>query len=289
MDEFVGNLEASVGQRYIFRQESGAREPKDRTRVLRRVVERHILPNLALRTPAIVRPERFGDGLSEEVPGFTQLALNSDATGSRNVLHRLYEAGASFSQLQLGLLAPAAKRLDGLWRDDEVSFLDVTLATGNLQQLMRFVALDLATSGQQPQLARSILIAPAPGESHGFGAAMVAEFFRRDGWTVCFEPRPTRETLIDRLKEGWSDVLGLSIVTRPEPSALRETIAMARAVSVNPDLLVIAGGEAMASDPLLVEEIGADATLAALAAAPARAHRLVSALFGARQGRQAAG
>lgn len=263
--------------------ERPTRSRPDRARLIERVVERHVIPRLALRAPALVRPERFGDGLSEEVAGLTRLALHSDAERSRRVLHRLYEAGATFSQLQIGLLAPAARRLDGLWRDDQVSFVDVTLATGALQQMMRFVALDLAAAGQSPALARSILIAPAPGETHGFGAAMVAEFFRRDGWSVCYDPRATRETLVDRVAEGWTDVLGLSVVVRPNPTALRETIAAARAASVNPDLIVIAGGEPMVADPLLVTAIGADATLAALAAAPARAHRLVNALFGARQ------
>ncbi len=261
---------------------------RDRTKVIQRVVERHVIPRLALRSPSLVRPERFGTSMSDEVASIAQLALNSDRDKSRTVLHRLYEAGATFSQLQLGLLAPAAKRLDVLWREDEVSFLDVTLATGNLHQMMRFVALDLATMGRSKSLQRTIVIAPAPGEAHGFGAAMAAEFFRRDGWTVLFDPRPSAEELVARVGQGWTDVLGLSVVTRPDAEALRQTIAMARTVSPNPDLLVIAGGEAMASDPTLVAAIGADATLAALEAAPARTHRLVSALFGARQG-QAAG
>jgi len=249
---------------------------------LRRVVERHVIPRLALRVPAVVRPERFGDGLSEEVPGLTRLALDLDNDRSRSLLHRLYEAGASFSQLQLGLLAPAAKRLDTLWRNDEVTFVDVTVAAGALQQMMRFVALDLAAGGHKPALPYSILIAPAPGDDHGLGAAMTAEFFRRDGWSVVHDAHPTAQTLVDRLAHGWTDVLGLSVVRRPDVAILRGTIARARAASVNPDLIVIAGGEAMACDPTLLDAIGADATLAALAAAPARAHRLVSALFGAR-------
>ena len=142
------------------------------------------------------RPERFGDGLSEEVAGFTRLALRSDCERSRSVLHRLYEAGAGFAQLQLGLLAPAAKRLDGMWRNDEVTFIDVTLAAGNLQQMMRFVAIDLAVAGQAAALPRSILIAPAPGEAHVFGAAMAAEFFRRDGWARrATSRRPTAATI----------------------------------------------------------------------------------------------
>jgi len=273
MDAIVGSLDASVSR-------SSPAAPSDRA--LRRVVERVVIPRLALRAPSVVRPERFGDGLSEEVAGFTRLALKADSERSRSVLHRLYEAGAGFAQLQLGLLAPAAKRLDGMWRNDEVSFIDVTLAAGNLQQMMRFVALDLAAAGQGTPLPRSILIAPAPGEAHGFGAAMAAEFFRRGGWSVCYEPRPTAGDVIDRVAQGWTDVLGLSIVRRPDTTALNATIARVRAASVNPDLLVIAGGEAMAADPMLLGAIGADATLAALEAAPARTHRLVSALFGAR-------
>ena len=278
-------LDQNFGDAVISDRPPVAAVPRERA--LRRVVERHVIPRLALRAPSVVRPERFGDGLSDEVAGLTQLALKSDNERSRTVLHRLYEAGAGFTQLQLGLLAPAAKRLDGMWRNDEVTFVDVTLAAGALQQMMRFVAIDLAVTGQQPPLSRSILVAPAPGEKHVFGAAMAAEFFRREGWTVCFEPRSTAQGLVDWVSHGWTDVLGLSIVTRPDVAALRDAVARVRAASVNPDLLVIAGGEALAVDPLLLTAVGADATLAALDAAPARAHRLVSALFGARHASRA--
>jgi MerR family transcriptional regulator, light-induced transcriptional regulator len=249
-----------------------------RERLLQRVVERHVLPRLALRTPAIARPPRFGDGLSDVVPDLTRLALDGDAEGSRRVLHRLHESGASFSEMQIGLLAPAARRLDRLWRDDAVSFLDVTLAAGNIQQMMRFVALDLAPTHLGPSIARTILVAPTPGETHLLGSAMAAEFFRRDGWNVLYEPAPTRAGLTTRVAMGWIDVIGLSVTVRPDVEALATTIAHVRAASSNPDLLVIAGGEAMVADPTLVTVIGADATLAALPAAPARAHRLVSAL-----------
>jgi methanogenic corrinoid protein MtbC1 len=273
VDEFVDGSDTLVS-----RALAGA----PRERALRRVVERHVIPRLALQAPALQRPERFGDGLSEEVAGFTRMALRSDGDRSRRALHRLFEAGASFTQLQLGLLAPAAKRLDRMWRDDEVSFIDVTLAVGNLQQMMRFVALDLAQTGHLAPAPFAILLAPAPGDAHGFGAAMAAEFFRRDGWSVALEPHPTAAGLAARVAGGWTDVLGLSAVCRPDTTALAAVVAQVRAASANPDLLVIVGGEAVAADPALVAAIGADAALAALDAAPARAHRLVSALFGAR-------
>jgi len=252
--------------------------PQDRERLLRRVVERHVLPRLVLRTPTVVRPARFGDGLSDEVDGLTGVALDCDAEGSRRILHRLHEAGASFSDLQIGLLAPAARRLDQLWREDAVSFLDVTLAAGSIQQMMRFVAIDLVAHCPGPAIGRTILVAPVPGETHVLGAAMAAEFFRRDGWNVIYDASPTPPGLATRVALGWVDVVGLSISARPDVDRLAKTIDGMRAASSNPELLVIAGGEAMASDPTLVTAIGADATLAALPAAPARAHRLVSAL-----------
>lgn len=255
----------------------------DRERLLKRVVERHVLPRLALRTPAVVRPERFGDGLSEAVPDLTRFALSGDAEGSRRVLHRLHESGASFCALQIGLLAPAARRLDRLWREDAVSFLDVTLAAGNIQRMMRFVALDLAAQHHGPSISRTILVAPAPGETHVLGSAMAAEFFRRDGWNVLYEPAPTRAALLARVAAGWVDVVGLSVTGRPDIKELAATITELKGGSLNPGLLVIAGGEAMVADPTLVAAIGADATIAALPAAPARAHRLVSALPAVRQ------
>jgi hypothetical protein len=75
------------------------------------------------------------------------------------------------------------------------------------------------------------------------------------------------------------------VTARPDIDELATTIGRLRAASSNPDLLVIAGGEAMVSDPALVTAIGADATLAALPAAPERVHRLVSALPATRRAR----
>jgi MerR family transcriptional regulator, light-induced transcriptional regulator len=274
MEEQAGEQLAEVGS------ERDVARPNYRDRALLKVVERHVLPRLVLRSPALASPQRFGDGLSERVPRMAELALRSDDRRSQALLHRLHKDGMSFSQLQLGLLAPTARSLNALWENDDVSFLDVTLATGNLQRMMRFVALDLIPVAHPRLRQRSILIAPAPGEGHGFGAAMAAEYFRRDGWHVNHDSQPTPESLADAAAAAWVDVVGLSVTADGPARALRETVRRVRRASINPRLLVIAAGEAIVRSPELLNHIGADATLAALETAPARAHRLVKALFG---------
>lgn len=276
MDREAGDQLAAEGDR----EESAWNRERSRDRALLKVVERHVLPRLVLKTPNLKLCDRGGDGLSEKVDAMAGFALASDDARSRGVLRRLHRDGASFSQLQIGLLAPAARRLNVLWENDDVGFLDVTLAAGNLQRMMRFVAIDLMPPDHPRPRNKAILIAPAPGEAHGFGAAMAAEFFRRDGWRVHHEARPTVERLTSAVGTAWVDVVGLSTSASSTARPLRETVRRIRAASLNPRLLVIAAGEAILREPELLTHIGADATIAALETAPARAHRLVKALFG---------
>ena len=167
-----------------------------------------------------------------------------------------------------------------MWQNDEISFFDVSLAAGRLRHMMRFVALDLFTESAGGGFRHAILVAPAPGETHTLGATLAAEFFRRDHWHVTLEPKCCAADLVRMAGSQHFDVLGLSLTSAPDVKALAETISEVRAASTNPSIFVIIGGDAVARDAGLVDELGADATLAALEFAPSRAHRLVDALFG---------
>jgi MerR family transcriptional regulator, light-induced transcriptional regulator len=248
-----------------------------REKALLSLVERHVLPRLLLAEPAVVLRDRFGDGLSDRIPVLINYALQSDDARLQELLHVLHRRGLTFSQIQLGLLAPAARRLNELWQNDDATFVDVTIATGSLQRMMRFVALDLIPIGHPRQRHKTILIATAPGDTHGFGAAMAAEFYRRAGWTVQHEPAPTREVLVHDVAAGWIDVVGFSLTAAANADSLRETIRQVRPAALNPKLLVIAAGDALLRNPGLAGDLGVDATFSELPSAPARTHRLVRA------------
>lgn len=247
-----------------------------RDQAILRVVDRHVLPRLVCVAPLIKPPLYDAETQSERVAELTDFALTGDTEAARRMLVGLHLEGAGFSTLQLRLLMPAAVRLRWLWCRDEVSFVDVTVATLHLQQMMRFVSVQLAACERRPYNSRTILIAPAPGDMLGFRASMAAEFFRRDGWNVVYDPKPTHGSLIERVEGGWYDAVGFSGAMTRYVQQLRGTIAALRARSANKRILVIAGGSEIGARPAALDALGADAALAALDVAPARTHRLLN-------------
>lgn len=247
------------------------------TAVLERALVRAALPRIALQSPALVLPNATGEGLAGEVNTFTSLSLSAADDKAHALIERLQKAGASFSALNLGLLSPAARRLGDLWSLDEASFVDVNLGLDRLRQHMRFIAVLFGQTTLAAPVRRTVTVAVLPDEKHLFGAAMTAEFFRRAGWQVRFLPRTTQESLVAHVADTALDVLGLSLTRIEQAPACRALIAAIRATTLNPELVVVVGGPGLVSRPELFMELGADAALAALQFAPARAGQMVDA------------
>lgn len=244
-------------------------------RVLKRLVEQQIVPRLVLSHPHAVRPVLDTRPVAGRVTDMTELALNSEDALSREVLLRLRSDGVSHDTLQLGLLAPVADRLGKLWREDQIDILDVTIATNSLIRSMRFVSIELDRLPGTTEGMTAILIAPAPGETHSFGAAMAAEFFRRGGWQVTYLAAPKRGDLIEHVATYSLDVIGISLTKPDGIGSLTRTIATLRRQSRNPDVVVIVGGPVFVSDPALVTAVGADAAIAAVDVASVEARHVM--------------
>lgn len=246
--------------------------------VLRHVIESYLIPRLVISRPSAGESPAARASLAEHVPQMTDLALWSDDAATEAILTALHEQGASHDALQLGLLLPAAERLGLLWCDDDVDSVGVMIATGALIRAMRFVSLRLDSAGPARSEGLSVLIAPVPGESHCFGAAMAAEFFFRAGWQVRYLPAPTLDELAVEVRSQEFDVLALSVVHDDRLPELPSIIAKLRRVSARPDLAVIVGGTAFVRQPALVSAVGADATIATIDVAPFEARQVVARL-----------
>jgi methanogenic corrinoid protein MtbC1 len=205
---------------------------------LERVIQREVLPRLMRshtprREPKGAREQAQGLALREHLDDFVELLLSPDAQAALAYAKALRREGGADHSIFLELLAPAARRLGLLWDDDRCDFMEVTVGLQRLQQILR--TLRPEGSGERTGAAarNRILLAPAPGETHVFGVAIVEKFFVDAGWDV---RQASETTFVDELKRGWFHVAGFSLSQDSNGDRLAAAIAEARKHSVNADL-----------------------------------------------------
>ena len=204
---------------------------------------------------------------AEEVPSRRRVPARADPEGLARCLvaGRLEEAratlaarlacGATPAGLMLRDIAPAARRLGVWWAEDSCDFLDVTRAAGGLGDLLR----DISCDEEAPADAPSIVVAPAPGETHGLGAEIAARIFRLAGWrAVCC----AAHELCAKLAGDGFDVAGFSLGCDRFAAGLSDAIAAARAASRNSGLAIVLGGAAVACQPGLAAGLDVEACFA---------------------------
>ncbi len=254
------SAESATGGRHVRHAATSQPPESSFSAALQRTVRRDVLPSL-----------RGGRAAAEA--GNAELARHCAAriaAGDGAALSRaLAEArakGVIPEQVCLTLLTDVARRLGELWLDDRCSFVDVTLGVRQAQVAL----MDLAPGFVPPRGGRvgRVLLGGAPGERHGFGALMLAEFFRVAGWDVALAPLPTAEAWLRAAAEQRFDVVGLSLGRDEGLEELASLVGQLRRASTNPELRVLVGGPAFQGPAAhRAFRIGADATAPDAAAA----------------------
>jgi len=213
----------------------------------------------------------------EDVRAFVNALRNpDDLVGSHFVDSRLQD-GCSIETVFLDLLAPAARRLGEMWESDEVDFVEVTMAMGRMQRLLRSLSPAFLGDAEQHEPVGSVLLSCMSGEQHTFGLIMVGEFLIRDGWQVLVGAPWSEADLASIVATQWYDVIGFSVGTDNRLPKLRHDIRRLRAASKNPNVQVMVGGQPIAKNPNLARELGADAYAADTRSAPKVARALLAA------------
>lgn len=166
--------------------------------------------------------------------------------------------GIDYETIMLSLLAPAARALNVLWEQDRCSFATVTLAMWRLRSLMRRLSEDNPGPLTSGNPERIVLISTLPGEQHDFGAAMVSEFFSRDGWLSQHIRPATIKELVAEVDAARPALLGLSIGHTDGLPLLRKTIAAIRRAMRRNAPAIMVGGAALIVAPELFVQSGAD-------------------------------
>ena len=89
-------------------------------------------------------------------------------------------------------------------------------------------------------------------------AAMVADFFRRDGWDVLSSHDLNRADVLRAVRKEWFDVVAVSISAPNQVVSSSTLISDIRKLSSNKGILVMVGGPLALSVPDLATRVGAD-------------------------------
>lgn len=190
---------------------------------------------------------------------FLEHVLQGGAAEAAALARALIVRGTPVESVFVDLLAWSARRLGEYWTEDLATFTDVTIALCRLHEILHQVSEASAPSSKQAALsANSILVSSAPGDQHVFGALMVAESFRRDGWFVRCEPGSDADTLRAAVARESFNIVGLSCACDRDRSDLSDTIRTLRTNSINPETIIMVGGRLFSEHPELAGEVGAD-------------------------------
>ncbi len=206
---------------------------------------------------------------------FVRAALAPEDSAIRDLANQLLANGRSVQSIYLDLLAPAARALGDLWGEDSCDFVEVTMAVGRLQLVLRDLSQMFVRDRPEEDVAGRVLLACVPGEQHSLGLFMVAEFFVRDGWEVHVGPPLSGEQLLADVRTEWYDIVGFSVSCDSRLDHLKREIRRVRQASKNQKVLVLVGGRAFNEHSGLLARIGADGSAANAELAPERARQLL--------------
>jgi methylmalonyl-CoA mutase cobalamin-binding domain/chain len=247
------------------------------------VVERQVLPRLVLshrgegaRATPRTLPAPSAD--PAEIDELAELVLRDAPEPAEHFLDARRHRGLHLEDFYVGYLAPAARLLGELWEDDRLSFTQVTIGVGRLQQLQHRLSDSLEHDLPPRVNSRRILLASAPGEQHTFGLSIVASCFRTEGWDVAGGPGTDEPTLLEAVQGHWFDLVGLSISADRHLEALSRLVRRVRRASRNRSLGVVVGGPLLEQRADLARLAGADAAMTDATRAPAEARAVVELL-----------
>ncbi len=236
---------------------------EDLSALLRQTIEGDIIPRLMVSHsgagswPAEQRAQGWSPS-PRQVERFAAIVLNDTEDSAILYIERLAEQGAPLEDIYLELLAPAARLLGEWWVEDKCHFVDVTIGLTRLQHLLHLLNAEFNGQAVADNVTGSALFSTTMGEQHTYGVLMLAEFFRRDGWTVCCDVSPDPAEASRLVGENWFDLVGLSLSRESLLDDLRDEIRNIREASKNPLVNIMVGGRVFIDNIGLVESVGAD-------------------------------
>lgn len=254
--------------------------PSPTVKCLLGAIEAEIIPRLmvAYQDGRAVIDASGGFEIDEkDVHDFTDIVLGPESATCLPFVEAIRDRGVPIESIYLHLLAPAAQSLGAMWASDACGFTQITIALWRMQQVMYSLSPGFHAGAANIAAGnRNIMLTPVPGSQHTFGIQMVAEFFKRAGWSVWCEPACDRANLLQELGRQWFEVAGISVGSQVQLAGLEQLIDELRDASKNKSMAVLLGGPIFAQQPDLAAAFHADGIAIDAESAVEKAESLVA-------------
>jgi methanogenic corrinoid protein MtbC1 len=209
-------------------------------------------------------PPRVGPLLVHALE-LAELCQQGEGEAAGALVAQLRDSGVPIEAIFLQVIQPAAQHLGQGWSDDRLSFTDVTIALGHLQQLFSSLLDDFQCIGPSdapaPSNAETSLpsafFCTMPGATHRLGVQMVRAFFARAGWRTRLG-QGDEAALVSQITAMRPALVGLSLNSETDLRSAGALILRVRNACRGFRPTIMVGGAAVPFFPKLVERLDAD-------------------------------
>lgn len=156
---------------------------------------REVVKRLAFRMPKTARKEDLPT--ESEVGLLCEALLSREDSAADDFILTARRDGVPLDVIHLAYITGAARKLGEMWDNDDVSFIEVTLACGKLYRIIRGLRHAIAPSIIEGRGDWPAMFALVPGETHTLGIEIATDTFRREGWDVDLMVGLDHDDLVD--------------------------------------------------------------------------------------------
>jgi methanogenic corrinoid protein MtbC1 len=186
---------------------------------------------------------------------YLQACLEADTEAAKLLILDALEAGMVPQDAYSKVLLPAQREIGQLWHVGDVSVGEERLVSFTTRELMTLI---VARHAPKPDPSRTVVLASVEGNAHDIGLRAVGDQFRLAGWRAVFLGADMPADDIAHAARSFNTrliVLSATLTTH-----LRNLgAAIERIRRLAPEPKIMAGGLALADNPTLWQQLGADA------------------------------
>ncbi|MDB5326507.1 MAG: hypothetical protein JWM57_2076 [Phycisphaerales bacterium] len=187
---------------------------------------------------------------------YTQMLLAGDRTAARNMLDVAIADGMTAASLLSDLIWPTMESIRAMFKDDQISQMQMNLATRLNRQMTDQLAAKLPLG--KPN-GRQVLIFCGNDEPEELGGQIAADLFESAGWTVKFGGGGVaNDEILKMVGDTRPELLVMFATLASGVPSVRKLIDYVREVNCNPGMQIMCCGGIYKRAEGLADEIGAD-------------------------------